>query len=123
MQQPACGWPCETLNGRILELRNLELRNLEKVIKMAQETSEYIRNVSGKYWVEQDVCLSHSCCEHEAPHNFMVEEAGHWVARVYKQPETPAEEKRCQAALNCCPMGAIHDDGETNREACKYMAG
>ncbi len=92
------------------------------VIKVAEEISDYIRNVPGKYWVEQDICLSHQCCDHEAPNNFLVEEASAWVARVYKQPETLEEEKQCREAMNCCPMGAIHDDGETNPDACKYAA-
>jgi ferredoxin len=89
---------------------------------MAKDTTGYIPNVPGKYWVEQDICLSHSCCNDGAPGNFCVEEANHLTARVYKQPETPEEEKRCQNAMNCCPMGAIHDDGETNPAARKYAA-
>lgn len=85
---------------------------------MTKETTGYTPNVPGKYWVEQDICLSHSCCNDEAPDNFCVEEA----ARVYKQPETSEEEKQCQNAMNCCPMEAIHDDGETNPAARKYAA-
>jgi ferredoxin len=95
-------------------------RNNRKVIKVAEETLQYIRNVPGKYWVEQNICLSHQCCDYEAPSNFRVEKANAWIARVYKQPESPAEETQCQEAMNCCPMGAIHDDGEVNPEARKY---
>ena len=89
---------------------------------MIEDTREYIPNVPGKYWVEQDICLSHSCCDYEAPGNFCVEETNSWTARVYKQPQTPGEEKQCQNAMNCCPTEAIHDDGETNSEARKYVA-
>lgn len=87
---------------------------------MAQETSEYPRNVPGKYWVEQDICLAHVCCADEAPHNFVFEQ---FIARVFKQPENLEEDQQCRNAMNCCPMGAIHDDGETNPEARKYAAG
>jgi len=89
---------------------------------MSEETPQYIRNVPGRYWVEQDICLAHQCCNYEAPNNFCVEEANAWVARVYKQPETLEEERQCQEALNCCPVAAIHNDGEANLEARKYVA-
>ena len=79
---------------------------------MADNNSDIRRNVAGKYWVQQEICLAHQCCDVEAPHNFAVDEDNRWIARVFKQPENSAEEAQCQMALECCPIGAIRDDGD-----------
>lgn len=80
---------------------------------MEQENSKIQRNAAGKYWVQREICLAHQCCNFEAPDNFCVEEDNRWIARVYKPPETAAEEAQCRATRNCCPIGAIRDDGES----------
>lgn len=68
-------------------------------------------NVKGKYFVEQNVCLDHELCIKEAPHNFRMD-TGEWCAYVFKQPASPAEEAQCKAAMEICPVEAIHDVGE-----------
>ena len=73
------------------------------------ETGSHPPNVPGKYYVDQDACLCHGLCEYVAPRNFLVGDA--LVARVYKQPEGIDEERQCREAMECCPMGAIFDDG------------
>jgi ferredoxin len=77
---------------------------------MADETTNRPPNAPGKYYVDQDLCLCHACCEEVAPSNFIVGDAV--VARVYKQPEDIDEERQCREAMEICPMGAIFDDGE-----------
>lgn len=106
----------------VLLERGVVYRQKHEENMMSQDNSEYIPNVSGKYWVDQDLCLAHGCCPYEAPENFIKDQVFGDVARVYKQPETLEEERQCQEAIACCPVAAIHDDGETNPEASKYVA-
>lgn len=67
-------------------------------------------NAKGKYYVDQDTCTCSAACEVVAPNNFADggEEYGFYVI---KQPETPDEKDRCKEAMWCCPVEAIHDDG------------
>lgn len=74
------------------------------------EADRHPPNAPGKYYVDQDACLCHALCEYVAPGNFIVGDAV--VARVYKQPETVEEQKKCREAMERCPMGAIFDDGD-----------
>lgn len=67
-------------------------------------------NVRGKYYVDQESCLDHDCCGVEAPNNFRLNTTS-YGAYVFKQPENANEEKQCKAAMDCCPMEAIHHDG------------
>jgi ferredoxin len=76
---------------------------------MANEPSNCPPNAPGKYYVYREYCLSHGCCAELAPNNFMID--GPHEAYVYKQPETPEEERQCREAMECCPMAAIFDDG------------
>lgn len=69
-------------------------------------------NAKGKYYVEQNGCLDHEICVHEAPHNFRLD-PGQYCAYVFKQPDSEAEEQQCREALASCPVEAIHDDGNT----------
>ena len=76
-------------------------------------SGEYIKhplNVPGQFYVT-DACLFCEVCTDAAPHNFRLGEDA--SSYVYKQPETPAEERQCRAALAGCPMQAIYDDGES----------
>ena len=67
-------------------------------------------NVKGKYYVDKETCLDHECCCDEAPSNFKMDKE--YGAFVFKQPETEEEEFQCKNAMECCPVEAIHDDGE-----------
>lgn len=74
------------------------------------ESDGYPPNAPGKYYVDQDACLCHALCEYVAPRNFVVGDGV--VARVVKQPEDSDEERQCREAMECCPVGAVFDDGE-----------
>ena len=68
--------------------------------------------VKGKYYVDKEICLDHECCVGEAPNNFR-KNPDSWEVYVYKQPETRNEEAQCEMAMDCCPVLAIFDDGES----------
>ena len=75
---------------------------------MNEEIRKHPLNAKGKYYVDYDTCLNH-CCFDIAPNNFKMDKD--YVAYVFKQPETSEEEAQCQEAMMCCPVEAIHDDG------------
>jgi ferredoxin len=70
-------------------------------------------NAKGKYYIDQDSCTCSAACEYVAPQHFAIDEQN-YGAYVYKQPETPDEDKKCKEAMMCCPFEAILDDGEKN---------
>lgn len=76
---------------------------------MNEEIKKHPLNVKGKYYVDYNTCLYH-CCFDIAPNNFKADE--HCVAYVFKQPDTPEEKAQCREAMLCCPVEAVHDDGE-----------
>lgn len=77
---------------------------------MKYEIKIHPLNVKGKYYVDQESCLDHEVCCDDAPNNFRMDRAN-YGAYVFKQPETPEEERDCKNAMDACPMAAIHDDG------------
>ena len=58
--------------------------------------------------VEED-CIGCGLCSERAPENLEIP-TGTFTARVFKQPETPAEEEACLEARDYCPMGGLHAD-------------
>jgi ferredoxin len=76
---------------------------------MADQTKRWSDNVPGKFYVD-DTCIDCDACRSEAPDNFKRND-GHGYSFVYKQPTTPEEEVRSQAALEACPVEAIGKDG------------
>ena len=76
---------------------------------MADKTRKWEDNVRGRFYVDKTCAFCTTCFE-LAPENFRPSEREdhHFVS---KQPSTPDELKRCQDALEQCPMGAIGDDG------------
>ncbi len=78
---------------------------------MVCKITKHPLNVSGKYYVDYEDCLDHECCVYDAPENFKMDRAT-WGAYIFKQPETIDEELKCKEAMKCCPMEAIHDDGD-----------
>jgi ferredoxin len=78
---------------------------------MSEEIKKHPLSVLGRYYVDYDACLNHEICADDAPNIFKMDRDT-WGAYVYKQPETPEEEKQCKKAMLCCPMEAIHDDGD-----------
>jgi ferredoxin len=81
---------------------------------MPESAKKHPKNVPGRYYVDCEACASHFLCVDLAPGNFRSDEGGEhrWQPYVFKQPETPDEERRCREAVDSCPMGAIYDDGE-----------
>ncbi|MEK7722960.1 MAG: ferredoxin [Acidobacteriota bacterium] len=75
------------------------------------EIRKHPLNVKGKYYVDYEECLDHECCVYEASSNFKMDRTN-WGAYIFKQPQTDEEEAQCKEAMMCCPMQAIHDDGE-----------
>lgn len=76
---------------------------------MADVANKYPENVSGKYYVDNQ-CIDCDLCRETAPDNFKRNEDGGY-SFVYKQPESPEEEARCQEAKEGCPVEAIGNDG------------
>ncbi len=76
---------------------------------MADKTLKVAENTSGRYYVDA-TCIDCDLCRETAPRNFVrQDDEGH--SYVVRQPETPAEESACLAALEECPVEAIGDDG------------
>lgn len=77
---------------------------------MADPTAKLPENVPGRYYVDTQ-CIDCDVCRDVAPENFTRYEDGGY-SFVYKQPETKEEERRCQEALEACPVEAIGDEQE-----------
>lgn len=77
---------------------------------MADKTSKFKQNISGKFYVD-DQCIACDACVIEAPNFFcMNDEEGH--AFVKSQPTTDSELEECKTALEACPVEAIGNDGD-----------
>jgi ferredoxin len=77
---------------------------------MADRNERVAENEPGPFYVDKE-CIDCDLCREIASANFeRSAEAGY--SYVYKQPETEAERKACQEALESCPVEAIGADGE-----------
>lgn len=76
---------------------------------MNKEVRKHPLNAEGKYYIDQDTCTCSAACEYVAPNNFKFEDG---FVYVFKQPETSDEVEQCKEAMMCCPVEAVHDDGE-----------
>ncbi len=76
---------------------------------MADKANRYPENTAGKYYVDNQ-CIDCDLCRETAPANFGRNDDGGY-SYVYKQPETPEEEKLSQEAMEGCPVEAIGNDG------------
>lgn len=79
---------------------------------MANRKKRWPENIGGRYFVD-DQCIDCDACRSEAPDHFTRNDE-HGYSYVKKQPQTPEEIARCQAALEACPVEAIGNDGEEN---------
>jgi ferredoxin len=76
---------------------------------MADKSQKVAENVSGRYYVDV-TCIDCDLCRETAPANFIrQDDEGH--SYVVRQPQDPAEEASCLAALEECPVEAIGNDG------------
>jgi ferredoxin len=76
---------------------------------MADKTQKAHENVPGRWYVDA-TCIDCDLCRETAPANFVRQDAEGY-SFVFKQPDDPAEEAACLAALEECPVEAIGNDG------------
>jgi ferredoxin len=76
---------------------------------MADVANRYPENRPGKYYVDNQ-CIDCDLCRETAPSNFGRNDDGGY-SYVFKQPETPEEEKLSKEAMEGCPVEAIGDNG------------
>jgi ferredoxin len=76
---------------------------------MAEANKKWSENAPGRFYVDEQ-CIDCDACRSEAPDHFTRQD-DHGYSYVHKQPSTPEEETRCQAALEACPVEAIGSDG------------
>ncbi len=72
---------------------------------MADRSQIVPENVEGRYYVDR-TCIDCDLCRETAPANFRrIDKEGY--SFVALQPQSPAEEAACQAAMDECPVEAI----------------
>jgi ferredoxin len=76
---------------------------------MATCANKVPENVRGRYYVDTS-CIYCELCTKTAPNHFKEINKMGWAA-VFKQPETPEEEKACREAKDGCPTASIGNDG------------
>ena len=76
---------------------------------MADLTQKLPENVAGQFYVDA-TCIDCDLCRETAPQSFRRNDAeGH--SYVHHQPQDPAQQTACLAAMEECPVEAIGDDG------------
>src|SRR5271157_261568 len=76
---------------------------------MADLTQKLPENAAGQFYVDA-TCIDCDLCRETSPQNFRRNDAeGH--SYVYHQPQDPAQQTACLAALEECPVEAIGNDG------------
>ena len=73
---------------------------------LAQRVPE---NSPGRFYVDA-TCIDCDLCRETAPENFARQDREGY-SFVTRQPDGPAEQAACLAALEECPVEAIGDDG------------
>ena len=76
---------------------------------MADKSLKVVENVPGRYYVDV-TCIDCDLCRETAPGNFARHDPRGY-SYVVHQPEGPAQEAACQAAMDECPVEAIGLDG------------
>jgi ferredoxin len=77
---------------------------------MADITQKVPENVRGRFYVDA-TCIDCDLCRETAPLNFIRQDAEGY-SYVFRQPDDPAQEAACLAAMEECPVEAIGDDGD-----------
>lgn len=76
---------------------------------MSAQKAKTVGNAPGKYYIDER-CIGCALCHETAPDHFKTnDEEG--CGFVFRQPETPEEERLCMTARDACPMDAVQDDG------------
>ena len=76
---------------------------------MADTANRYPENIPGSYYVDNQ-CIDCDLCRETAPASFKRNDDGGY-SFVYKQPETPEEQKLAKEAMEGCPVEAIGCNG------------
>ena len=76
---------------------------------MADRKDRVTENALGKYYVDVQ-CIDCDVCRVTAPASFQRNE-DRGYSYVFRQPESPDEDARCQEAMDSCPVEAIGSDG------------
>jgi ferredoxin len=76
---------------------------------MADLTQRVPENQPGRFYVDA-TCIDCDLCRETAPENFRRDDSES-RSYVFRQPDDPAQEAACQAALEECPVEAIGKDG------------
>ena len=77
---------------------------------MAERSKRVAENVAGQFYVD-DTCIDCELCRETAPANFTLKPKARRYSLVARQPDGPAEQAACLAAMEECPVEAIGDDG------------
>lgn len=77
---------------------------------MADRTRIVPENVPGRFYVDE-TCIDCELCREAAPDNFALLAKGRRTSFVARQPDGPAEEAACLAAMEECPVESIGSDG------------
>ena len=78
---------------------------------MAERSKKVAENVDGRFYVDE-TCIDCELCRETAPANFSLNAKGKRYSFVTRQPESPAEQAACLAAMEECPVEAIGSDGD-----------
>jgi ferredoxin len=82
------------------------LQNSE--IAMAEKSKILPKNVLGRFYVDE-TCIDCEVCREIAPANFTRDDTSR-KSYVFAQPDTPADEAACLAAIEECPVEAIGNE-------------
>ena len=76
---------------------------------MAERDKKLPMNRAGRFYVDE-TCIDCEVCREIAPANFTRDDKSR-KSFVFTQPESPADEAACLAAIDECPVEAIGNDG------------
>jgi len=76
---------------------------------MADIANSYPENIAGAYYVDNQ-CIDCDLCRETAPNSFKRNDDGGY-SFVYKQPDSPEDQKLAKEAMEGCPVEAIGSNG------------
>lgn len=76
---------------------------------MAELSKKLAKNVVGRFYVDE-TCIDCEVCREIAPANFTRDDLTR-KSYVFHQPDNPADEAACLAAVEECPVEAIGKNG------------
>jgi ferredoxin len=76
---------------------------------MADIANRYPENIAGAYYVDNQ-CIDCDLCRETSPNSFKRNDDGGY-SFVYKQPDSPEDQKLAKEAMEGCPVEAIGSNG------------